>query len=157
MNQEKVIIRKAKLTDAEIIHNIHTMSVKGLCNNSYSNFEITNWLKNRTPDGYKSAIINNEMYLAEYNNTVVGFGHAITGEIVANFVLPEYSGLGIGKKLLEYGLQIASKGSEKIILTATANAIEFYEKFGFIKIREYKLVRNEAKLNVADMELTLNY
>ena len=105
----EIFIRKAELPDAEIIHEIHTQSVKGLCMKTYTSSQIENWLKNRTSDGYKRSIKNGEIYICEYENKIIGFGHAIKGEIVANFVLPEYSEKGIGKKLLEYGIEIAKK------------------------------------------------
>jgi GNAT superfamily N-acetyltransferase len=51
-------------------------------------------------------------------------------------VVDEWHGKGIGKKLLEYLVQLArSKGAENIILHARENAVVFYEKCDFKQVK----------------------
>jgi ribosomal protein S18 acetylase RimI-like enzyme len=68
---------------------------------------------------------------------VVGFCVAIKewsyGEIDKIYVLPEYQGKGVGRKLLEPALEWLTPYDEVRIGVVTYNtrAIRFYEKFGF--------------------------
>lgn len=62
--------------------------------------------------------------------------HVIAGEYQTVFgldVLPEYQHLGIGRKLLEYMIDISRKrGKKGVVLTCKDHLIGFYEKSGFI-------------------------
>ena len=88
------------------------------------------------------------IYVAEDNQKIVGF---ITGEILSKkewytvqlgtinnlFVLEEYRGKGIGKKLMETMMDaFKEKGINNFELYAlnnNENALKFYEKLGFRK------------------------
>jgi GNAT superfamily N-acetyltransferase len=147
------MIRQAVEKDAVSIHDIHTRAVRGACKVCYTEKQISGWLKNRTPEGYLNSIRSNEIYVAEINKRIVGFGHAVPGEIVAIFVDPEFHKKGLGKALLEYGLNIAkTKNHKKIKLEATLNAADFYKKCGFIEIGKGVATRGGQKLDIVLME-----
>ena len=86
--------------DAVRIYGLHLRSVRKLCKDYYTPYQIDKWLEKRSPEGYLKGIQNGEMYIAEWKNEIVGFGHAIAGEVVAIFEDPKHIGKGIGKVLL---------------------------------------------------------
>ncbi len=129
-------IKTATISDAKEMHRIHTNAVKETCKDFYTKKQIDVWLEGRTPEGYHEGINKGDMYVAENNGRIVGFGHAIPGEIVAVFVDPISHKKGIGKMLLEYGLKISLKGHQKVKVESTVNAEGFYKKHGFVKIRD---------------------
>lgn len=128
--------RTAIISDAKEMQLLHTNAIKKTCSDCYSKVQIDVWLDGRTPEGYHEAINKGDMYVVVENRMIVGFGHAIPGEIVAIYVDPASHKKGIGKLLLEYGLQIALKGHTKVKVESSINAEGFYKKHGFIKIRD---------------------
>lgn len=148
---DKFKIRTANIEDADIIHDIHTKAARITCAESYSKAQIDVWLKKRKPAGYYDGINKKEMFVAELDGQVVGFGHANPGVILAIFVHPDCQQLGIGKGLLNYALPIALNNSPGLILEATPNAVAFYKKCGFVKISDGTITRNGIELEVVNM------
>jgi len=145
-------IRVASKEDAIFIHNIHTKAARITCAKSYSKSQIDAWLEKRKPEGYYDGINKKEMFIAEIDEIVVGFGHTISGIILAIFVDPDHQGLGLGKELLNYASTIAFNNSSDVTLEATPNAFEFYRKHGFIKVSDGKIIRNKTELEVVIMK-----
>jgi GNAT superfamily N-acetyltransferase len=133
-------IRPATASDAGRIHALHTHSVSALCKDHYSPEQISGWLKNRCPQGYLSGIAGikrGEMFVAEAGPQIVGFGHAVPGEIRAIYVAPENAQQGVGFRLLAYGIEKARAGSHRdVCLDATLNALDFYKKAGFVEVEQ---------------------
>jgi len=148
-----LVIREAIPNDALSIHQLHTASVRELCSSHYSAEAIDGWLKGRTPEGYRG-IAKKEMFVIEKNKEIVGFSHVIPGVIVALFVHPKFSKEGIGTKLMNHAIMKARENwQDPIKLEATLNAQAFYEKFGFQKIKDKEVQRNNIFLHVVLMEL----
>jgi GNAT superfamily N-acetyltransferase len=149
-------IRLATLDDAEAIHALHTISVRALCKYAYPPEVINGWLLNRSPSGYKG-ITRKEMYVAEVNETIVGFSHIVPGEIIAIFVHPDHVRKGIGSTLMHHGIakaKIRHKGPIKT--DATLNAQAFYEAVGFQKTGDRITRRNEVDIPIVEMELQVS-
>jgi ribosomal protein S18 acetylase RimI-like enzyme len=147
-------IRNAIAADADQIHELHTRSVRELCKGHYTPEQINEWLRNRSPDRYLPGIERNEMFVAVEGTMIVGFGHAVPGEVWAIYVSPAYIRKGVGTLLLRHGISMAQRGSQRIIrLDSTLNAREFYEKVGFIETGRKSIRRNNALLPVVCMEL----
>ena len=145
--QKIVDIRQATSDDAGRIHEIHTQSVRTLCKGHYSSEQIAGWLKNRSPQGYLPGIGRGEMFVATDGISVLGFGHAIPGEIHAVYVAPEYAKQGVGILLLEQALTAARAGSQgDVYLEATLNAQGFYKKAGFVELGRSTVRRNDVLL-----------
>jgi RimJ/RimL family protein N-acetyltransferase len=102
-------------------------------------------------------INNMKILFAEYENKIVGmvgihFHHQEKikhiGEIGSVFVLPEYRGKGISKKLLEQAILIGREKVkiEKVVLEVTVTqttAIALYKKLGF---RTVGTLKDELKI-----------
>lgn len=76
--------------------------------------------------------------VAESDNEIIGFcsGHTLTGELLVLALLPEYEGLGIGKKLLQLVTDLLiEKGFKNLWLAASSNpeirAHGFYRHLGW--------------------------
>ncbi len=147
-------IRQATAADAERIHELHTRSVKELCKDHYAPELIAGWLKNRIPNGYLPGIARGEMFVAVEGERIVGFGHAVPGEILAVYVGLERARHGVGRGLLAHGITMARSGYQGAIrLDATLNAQSFYEKAGFVEVERKTVRRNDVFIPVIAMEL----
>jgi len=146
-------IRQATAADAAQIHELHTNSVRELCKKHYTSAQIDGWLKNRQPNGYLAGIERGEMFVAMVGADIIGFGHAVPGEVLAVFVAPHCVGRGVGKALLDHGIQFAQGNSQRAVrVDATLNAQEFYARAGFVAIAEQSVRRNDVVLPIIVME-----
>jgi ribosomal protein S18 acetylase RimI-like enzyme len=147
-----VTIRKSIEADAERFHELHTDSVRQLCSAVYSPEIIDGWLKHRTPGGYLEGIRRGEMYTAELDGKIIGFGHAVSGEILAAFVDPAYVRRGVGSMLVRHGIAMANvKAPGAIRLEGTLNARKFYETLGFRVTREIMVKRGNVEIPSYEM------
>jgi putative acetyltransferase len=147
-------IRTAVGDDAVRIHELHTRSVRELCKDEYSDEQINGWLNHRTPDGYLPGIKAKEMFVAISAGLVVGFGHAVPGEIWAVYEAPEFSKQGVGSLILKHGIDVAQSDHQgSIYLDSTLNARGFYEKKGFVEIERALVRHGDVLLPVVKMEL----
>ena len=97
--------------------------------------------------------------LAHLDNKIVGTIcinpiDKTSNEILKFAVLEGYKGLGIGKKLLNYGIDLCKQNKvETIILESSSklqNALKMYEKFGFqhIEIKDTHFVTADIKMEL---------
>lgn len=86
-----------------------------------------------------------DFFVIEHNKMLIGCGginyknDKSMGVISWDIIKPEYQGKSIGKKLLEYRLELihSQKSINKIIVRTSKQAYKFYEKCGF-KLLEIK-------------------
>jgi GNAT superfamily N-acetyltransferase len=153
MRQSSIVIRSARLEDAKSVHELHTISVRTLCRNSYSPEVIDGWLADRSPERYLPAILAGQLFVAEQETELLGFGEAKPGHVAAVFVHPAASGRGVGVMLLHHAVELASAGHVgPIRLEATLNAVPFYEHFGFVEIERTMIQRNNVWVAAVIME-----
>ena len=115
------------------------------------------WLYNRyTPEGVAEIAATGHMYVLEEDGIIAGTGTTIlTGEgeceIIAAFLLPEYIGRGLGRQLfaaLEADELAAS--ADRIWLTSSVNALDFYEKAGYQYVYGYR--QRGGEMHLLEME-----
>lgn len=151
------VIRTAQREDAPTIYNIHQASFITLCVTHYSLDTLQRWFSTKTVEGYYPAIDDSEMFVCEVNKAVIGFGHAVPGEVVAIFVHPDFAGQGAGKCLLDHAIQCARQDDDgPIKVIATLNAQAFYAKHGFHEVRRYTLERGDLQFPVVEMEMDVD-
>ena len=130
----EITFKTATIDDCEALCEIHISSIRELCREHHSDAEIEVWTKGRTPERYKSHIINQNVFIAQHKNTAVGFStfNIKTGEIIQLYVHPEYAGKGVGSRILVNILNIAEKADlNEIHCNSSLNAEKFYLKAGF--------------------------
>jgi len=102
----------------------------------------------------------NEGWAAIVNETPIGFytlheqdGNACIENL---WVLPEFIGKGVGKKLFLHAAELSrQRGYKTLQLEADPNAVGFYEKMGMHKIGEqvYKVDGQPRSLPMMEMKL----
>ncbi|MBN1271957.1 MAG: GNAT family N-acetyltransferase [Candidatus Aminicenantes bacterium] len=143
-----IIIKKIKHTDKEAILFVHKQSIYGICRDYYTEEEIEAWTASLTPEIFDEGIKNqdNVGVAAVDSNKVVGycFFNVPDKELKALYLLPGYIKQGVGKMLLFQLEEIAKeKNITKLVLKSTINAVGFYQRFGYKKIKEDKFFINE--------------
>lgn len=82
---------------------------------------------------------NTKLILAFVNGKVVGGGGIQKNKIRTMFVDIKHQGRGIGRKIYKKLEEMARKGKiKKLWLCASPNALNFYKKLGFKKIKKDK-------------------
>ena len=160
-----VEIRKASENDAKAVQEILNLSwfttYKGVFTKEELNILTTKW---HNLNKIREQLVGNEyIYLiAEENNNVVGVCSAYPKgngklNIEKLHILPKYKGLGIGSKLLDYLLQNLpeTKLLELEVVRQNKDAINFYKKRGFSKVKEMEFVVNSVTVPCYLMEKSL--
>ena len=121
--------------------------------------KVSAWRETIKVSGKKSKYV----CVAKDKDKIVGFCKASKkkgfNELDVLYILPEYQGMGIGRKLLDRAVDWLGR-KKKIFLKVAAhnkNAIGFYEKYGFVKtglIKRDRLVNGKV-MPEAEMALRL--
>ncbi len=147
-------LRTATRPDAAAIFIVHQQAVRVLCATHYPADLIHQWMEKRTVEGYISAIDRAEMIVCELGDQVIGFGHAVPGEILAIFVHPDHVQHGAGSLLLSGCLAAAQRSHNgSVRLQSTLNARDFYARRGFRETARYDVTINHAPIPVVEMEI----
>jgi predicted N-acetyltransferase YhbS len=146
-------IRLATPSDAPRLHELHTASVRRICAPHYAPHVIDGWLANRRPAGYLPRIERGELFVAEQSESIVGFGEAVPGVIVACYVDPTLVRRGVGSAIMRHALEVAQRGHDgPIRVEATLNAAPFYARFGFRELQRSTLRRGAVDVPYVLME-----
>jgi len=96
------------------------------------------WAKNRTLEEVKESIDNSVCFGVYLQNKQIGFARIVTDKIVFSYLMDvfideSYQGKKYGEKLIDeiYNHPILKKVKSHFLITADAQ--EFYKKFGFRK------------------------
>ncbi len=101
-------------------------------------YKANKWSSADKPFSLLKALQNSHTLISAWDNDVlVGLANAISdGHLVVYYphmlVLPDYQGQGVGKTLMEKLLE-KYQGFHQHMITADADAIEFYQKCGFTR------------------------
>jgi GNAT superfamily N-acetyltransferase len=154
MQESNLCIRKAMREDAPRLHELHTMSVRTLCSGHYAPEVIDGWLLNRRPEGYLPPIDRGDIFIAEHGSTIVGFGEAVPGAIIAVYVDPTAVKRRVGSAIMHHALEIArGERMGPVRLEATLNAVGFYQRFGFHEAGRSSVCRGQIAVPCVVMEL----
>ena len=115
------------------------------------------WLYDRyTPETVVQIARDGHMYVMTEGGAIVGTGTVIvTGEleceIIAAFLLPEAIGRGLGTQLFD-ALEADEwcREADRVWLTSSVNALDFYEKRGYVNPNGY---RTRGADNLLTMEI----
>lgn len=144
----KIKTRQATIKDAEAIVNVHITTWKY----SYKGFIADEELAKRLPtperiQKMQDAIQQQLFYVAEIDNQIVAFSGlhgelGSTSEIGLMYVLPQYQGLGIGRRLFQDFLKIIKhNGCEKVevwTMKKSPQSVSFYKNMGGIMTNQDK-------------------
>jgi GNAT superfamily N-acetyltransferase len=126
----EIEINQAKPEDSERLKQIAITSKSYW---GYSEHLISQWAQ--TPLITPESIVKDRVYAACINSFIIGWYRLLIRLPVVVledlWVLPDYIGKGVGKKLFEHGIWQANlSGAERLELDADPNAEPFYTRMG---------------------------
>jgi len=149
-------IRRMAPEDAEDMHRIHTQAVTAVCAAFVEPAAVAAWLHGRTAAKYVAAAhTGGETFwiAALEGGPVIGFASWRRDDLVSLFVDPAYHGRGVGHALFDAcAKDAAANGHAPRRLTATLNAVSYYEALGFRQVRE--AYREKQGQRIPHVEMT---
>lgn len=147
-------VRRASDARRIAIARLHEASIRALGPRAYTAEEVASWAAHIVPQNYR---IEQQMYVAEDDGRVVGFGHYHEGEIAAVYVDPQHVGRGAGRALMTKLEEIArAEGVTHLFLNAALNSVGFYERCGYRRTRDIRYrTRGGVLMSCAFMEKDL--
>ncbi|MFW6448829.1 MAG: N-acetyltransferase family protein [Halobacteriota archaeon] len=145
--ERSVELRPATRDDVPAIRSVHERSIRGLGRAVYDEEQVEAWAAGCGAADYASAIEASSVrfLVAEDDDGIVGFASGTTdpdeagvdGEVTGLYVVPEVARDGVGSLLLS-ALEdwLASRGVSRVGLTASRNAVGFYECHGYEAVEE---------------------
>lgn len=133
-----VALRIAAEADLEAMWTLRTRAVRASCAAHYAPEVIAQWAAAPPPPRHAQLTLAGGALIAEDDGCMLGFAalDVAAGEIDAVFVDPAAGGRGIGAALLRTIEQMALAGRcGSLHLSASLNAVPFYEVAGFVRIR----------------------
>lgn len=145
-------VREARPSDTEAIRSVHRESIEGLGPEAYTDEQVAAWAAGRDSADYAGSIESDEtaFVVAEDGRSVVGFGSlrfdspdaddaAVDAEVTGVYVHPSAAREGVGSKLYaELERRARARGARTLGLTASLNAVPFYESHGYERVGEYR-------------------
>lgn len=145
-------VRDAEPADRPAIRDVHVASVREFAPAAYRDAVVEAWVgvEERDPASYEVTADEAVFLVAADDGDVVGFAELATGadatadydvpgdaEIRAVYVAPDHAGDGVGTALLaELERRGRERGVERVLLTASLNALGFYESHGYNRVEE---------------------
>lgn len=142
-------IREARPEDAEAIRTVHYDSITELGPAAYDSEQVDAWARGVESADY--AAVDSEDYyvvVAEVGGDVRGFGSlrlevpdsdeaSAEGEVTGVYVHPSVARQGVGSAILAaLERQARAHGIRSLGLSASLNAVPFYESHGYERVRE---------------------
>ena len=181
----RVEIREATAGDADAIATVHAASVRELGSEAYTDEQLRAWLANVHPErypleeeGFRIAVAeadcedgdrdgDGEAGDSDTEPAIVGFGlldldpagfDEPIGKVGAVYVRPDRVREGLGSAILaDLEATAREAGLERLVLTASKNAIEFYERRGYDGVETVSLeMRDDVALACLRMRRRLN-
>ena len=132
-------LRPALPLDIDALWALRTVAVRISCATHYSAEQIAVWRASPVPAGYAGLLAAGGGIVAVREGAIAGYAMLDLDkhEVDAVFVAPAQSGLGIGKRLLA-ALEVLARehGIKHLHLSASLNAVPFYQAAGFVALRE---------------------
>ncbi|MEF8840073.1 MAG: GNAT family N-acetyltransferase [Haloarculaceae archaeon] len=139
-------VRPATPEDALAVFALHVASIRTFGPEGYEPGQVRVWArKDHGPEGYPIADDAHHFVVAEREGVVAGFADLVPdsadvdaeGEVRAVYVHPEHAGRGVGAALLaELEGYARGAGLDSLELSASLNAVGFYERAGYVRVRE---------------------
>lgn len=127
-------IKRATPHDAHSAFEIRREAIRSQCIGAYTAEQMQLWTRGNAEDGY-SALMEKPFYLGWVKGKPVATGmlDLDNNEVGALFVLPQFTGRGYGKAMLDHLESLARELSiEAVVLDATLNAAGFYRGCGYV-------------------------
>lgn len=132
-------IRRFEVDDAKEVANLIARTLLETNSKDYSSEHIENDIKTMTPEFLIERSLWTHFYVVCIDDTIVGcgaigpyWGKEDESSLFTIFVLPEYQGKGIGRRIIEtLESDEFFHRAKRIEIPASITACEFYKKFGY--------------------------
>ena len=131
--------RRAEPADLPELWALRTRAVRTSCASHYAPDVIDAWCASPAPESLPRLVAAGGAWVAEENGRVLGYAilEMDSGEVDAVFVEPGQQGRGIALRLLAaLEAMPAARGVGRLFLSASLNAVPFYQRAGFTSLRE---------------------
>lgn len=131
-------IQRATPDDAQVAFDIRLQAIRSQCIGAYTREQMMMWTRGKAADGY-GVLMNKQFYLGTVNGQAVATGmlDLDNNEVGALFVLPEFTGRGYGKAMLDFLESLAREVDvAEVVLDSTLNAASFYRQCGYVGSEE---------------------
>ncbi|WP_298772364.1 GNAT family N-acetyltransferase [uncultured Shewanella sp.] len=128
-------IRFATHQDVERVWAIRTEAILKSCAQFYAAQKVSAWADSPMPKDFSHILVTLKAIVYEEKSKVLGFGFIDSDKqsLESVFVDPFHHGRGIGKILtLALQQQAIETGVQALSLSASLNAVPFYQSLGFI-------------------------
>ncbi|EML2064118.1 GNAT family N-acetyltransferase [Enterobacter asburiae] len=153
-------LRKATPQEAETLWNIRNQAIRHGCKTSYDADVIARWTPELMPERYRQMVSEYPFYVVEDEKgdaAATGYLDLDTHCLEAIFTLPAASGKGMATRIIEALKQEArSRGITRLTLDATPNAQAFYQKLGFVTLREHNHYSRMARADLRCFEMAID-
>jgi ribosomal protein S18 acetylase RimI-like enzyme len=131
------------------INTVHNINKK-----DYTKEQLNAWANPRYDlNTWEKRFEKSKPYLCMFEDEVVGFCEYYDGYIDCFYIHFKYQGCGVGKLLLTHIFQLVKNNKiDKIKVDSSITAKPFFEKFGFIQVRENLLKRENVEFVNFSME-----
>lgn len=143
-------IRRAKINDLEELLTIFSETIKSTCKREYSEEQIKVWISSiDDKEKWKNKILNQFFIVVQFENKIVGFGSLEKGDYIdLMYVHKDYLRKGIANRIYESLKEEAQKnGNKKLTSDVSKTARSFFEKVGFVVIRENEFDLKGVKIS----------
>lgn len=149
-----VTVREMREADSASVARVHEAAAREGAASAYE--DAGRWTRDREASDYHEDIEDPDvtMLVAEVEDAIAGFGAADLDEglVVADYVHPDYQDRGVGTALLtRLEDALAEAGHETVQLTASLNAVSFYERKGYDIVERTTLDEAEVEFPVVVM------
>ena len=152
---DKLNVRKAAEKDIPAIISIHKNCVLKTNIKFYPPTVIKEWIESISKENILNQFKNTKWVVCEKDKKIAGFVQYSLqeGTLFQIQVEPKSQGTGIGSALYRYVEEdFVRSGLEKISLNATLNAVPFYEKMGFSKLKNIQFKLKKTLVEMIKME-----
>lgn len=144
-------IRNYQTKDLNEIIELFINTVNHINIGDYSPEQIEAWTDNINKEGWQKKLENNYCLVAIEDDKIIGFGDIDkNGYLDHLFVHHEYQRQKIASKLCQ-ALELSTK-SKKITTHSSITAKPFFEKRGYINIKEQTVIKNQVPMTNYVME-----
>lgn len=144
-------VRDTTVEDAEAVREVHFESITELGRDGYDERQVSAWAKGCESADYSSAIESEggDFVVAEEGGNVAAFGSVrfvspegyestAEAEVTGVYVRPSVARTGVGSAVLAaLERRTRERDARTIGLSASLNAVPFYESHGYERVREY--------------------
>jgi GNAT superfamily N-acetyltransferase len=134
-----IALRPARPHELTLLWELRTRAIAHACAAHYRADVLAAWLASSPSASLHALIDQGSAFVAEEDGRLLGYAALDThsGEVEAVFVEPDRHGHGIGALLMQALLDAArTAGCRRLFLSASLNAVPFYERVGFAAVRE---------------------